>query len=133
MKQNILDIDLDGPDQRFIESELIPDLKIGRFYPTYIHLYGIDKMIAKDFSMQGLRSETLILCCKIFEECARYHIWIEYELGPSNIDNLNSRNLNERLKTLNFYDRDHEKGRINHNEAEFRAYYILQHVEIKTK
>ena len=74
------------------------------------------------------------MAIKFFEECARYHIWVEYELGPSNIDNLNSRNLNERLKTLNeFYDRDHEKGRINHNEAEFRAYYILQHVGNKDK
>ena len=69
---------------------------------------------------------------KIFRRMCKVSYLGRVELGPS--DNLNSRNLNERLKTLNeFYDRDHEKGRINHNEAEFRAYYILQHVGNKDK
>ena len=86
----------------------------------------------KTFRCKGCVGKLSSYGYKIFEECTRYHIWVEYELGPS--DNLNSRNLNERLKTLNeFYDRDHEKGRINHNEAEFRAYYILQHVGGKDK
>ena len=134
MKQNILDIDLDGPDQRFIESELIPGPQ-DRALLSDIHSFIWDrtKMITKDFSMQGIAfGNSHPMAIKFFEECARYHIWVEYELGPS--DNLNSRNLNERLKTLNeFYDRDHEKGRINPNEAEFRAYYILQHVGNKDK
>ena len=62
LKQNILDIDLDGPDQRFIESELIPGPQ-DRALLSDIHSFIWDrsKMIAKDFSMQGLRWETLIL------------------------------------------------------------------------
>ena len=109
LKQNILDIDLDGPDQRFIESELIPGPQ-DRALLSDIHSFIWDrtKMITKDFSMQGIAfGNSHPMAIKFFEECARYHIWVEYELGPS--DNLNSRS-NERLKTLNeFYDRDHEK------------------------
>ena len=129
MKNNILDIDLDGADQRFIDSDLIPG-KQDRANLKNIHEYMWDrtKMIAKDFSMQGITlGNSHPMATAFFEECARYHIWVEYEKEKSH--NLNSRNLNERLKTLNeFYDRDYEKGKVNLNEAEFRAYYILQHV-----
>ena len=128
IKEHIMDIDGDGPDQRFIESNLVPE---GQDRASVVDIDGFvwnrSKQINRDLNVQGIQfGNSHPLATAFLEECASYHIWIEYELGPA----LNKRNLNERMKNLNeAYDGDYKRKKcVNPREAEFRAYYILQHI-----
>ncbi|KAE8689559.1 SAC3/GANP/Nin1/mts3/eIF-3 p25 family isoform 2 [Hibiscus syriacus] len=104
-----------------------------------IHDFIFDRTrsIRQDLSMQNIVNERAI---RMYEKMVKFHVVSHQKLrncSGSSIASLQYLNMEQLTKTLTslyiMYEANHENNSVNENEAQFRSFYLLLHLDSKNQ
>ncbi|EOY19517.1 SAC3/GANP/Nin1/mts3/eIF-3 p25 family isoform 2 [Theobroma cacao] len=107
------------------------------FEVVHDFIFDRTRSIRQDLGMQNIVNDRAIC---MYEKMVKFHAVSHHRLqncGSSSISSLQYLNMEQLMKTLaslyTLYEANHSSNSISENEAEFRSFYVLLHLDSKSQ